>query len=73
MNQQEALSVLIDGVKKAYVKQAYSFEEAGLLFSAMQTFAPAPAPKSKPETNPAQTQAQKRQQPPTTSVPGEKQ
>lgn len=51
MTQQEALSILIDGIKKAYDrcgKNAYSFEEVGLLFTAIQAFVP-PPPQPKEE------------------------
>jgi len=69
MNQQEALSILIEGVKKAYAKQVYSLEEAGAVYLAMQAFAPKTA--GQPETPSQPPTNQKSQEPPSPRVPGQ--
>jgi len=46
MNQNEALNILIESVKKGYNKHIYTLEEAGAIFLAIQIFTP-PVPEKK--------------------------
>ena len=40
MTQNDAVSILIQGVRKAYDNHIYTLEEAGVIFLAIQTFSP---------------------------------
>lgn len=47
MKHQEALQKLIDGIKLAYSRGTYTFEEAGELYISAKMFAPPPPPEKK--------------------------